>query len=100
MGTTLEKLMQDKKLLRKILEFHIVPDMAAKAKDLKDGEELKTALKGEKLIIDAASQKGKVVVKGEDSTAEVTKADITAAMSVVHIIDNVLVPAQPSVIAY
>lgn len=85
-------LLSDKKLLKSVFRFHLVPDVAAKAEDLKDGQRLVTDL-GKRLTVikgpDGVSLKtpGGVIVK-------VTEADVPAGKAVAHIISEVLIPDE------
>ena len=78
----------NKAALDNILAYHVVAG-AVHAKDLKDGEKIKT-LEGKNLI---------VRISGSDvfiNSAKVTTADVDASNGVVHIIDGVLLPAGPA----
>lgn len=75
--------------LASILEFHVVPDVAAKAANLTSGMELKTLL-GPNLTI--FLEGSTIIVGGGSNNATVTTPDIVAGKSIVHIIDSVLIP--------
>lgn len=81
--------------LKSILKYHIVPGVAAKAADLKNGQTVPTKLGGAPLSLDL-SGKG-VVVKGTESQANVITADVPAGASVVHVVDAVLVPSTADI---
>jgi len=79
---------QNKKKLDAILEYHVVAGVAAYAKDLHDGQMVKT-LEGQKLTVHISGGGG---VRINDSN--VIKADVGASNGVVHLIDTVLIPPE------
>ena len=76
---------EHKKKLDDVLTYHVVAG-TVRAEDLKDGEKLKT-LEGKELTVRLS---GKDVLI---NSAKVTTADVNASNGVVHIIDEVLIPA-------
>ena len=75
---------ENKEKLKAVLTYHVVPGKAM-AKDLKDGQAVKT-VNGEELS---------VKIDGSDVTvgnAKVAKADVAASNGVIHVIDSVLLP--------
>jgi uncharacterized surface protein with fasciclin (FAS1) repeats len=83
---TLEKLLQDKAQLKKILLFHVVSgqlNAAAlghqKTAKTVEGEALQIAVKGKHVSVNGA---------------HVTQADIAASNGVIHVIDQVLIPGH------
>jgi uncharacterized surface protein with fasciclin (FAS1) repeats len=79
---------ENKRQLDDVLTFHVVAG-AVHAKDLRDGEKLKT-LEGKELTVRLA---GSTVFI---NSAKVTTADVSASNGVIHIIDEVLLPAGPA----
>ena len=79
---------ENKAQLVDVLTYHVVAG-AVRAKDLKDGEKLKT-VEGKELTVRIS---GSTVFI---NSAKVTTADVTASNGVVHIIDGVLLPAGPA----
>lgn len=77
-----------------VLQFHIVPSGAVKSTQLKNGQEVKTALTGAApLKISIKGSEVEVMPSGQrDNSAEVVTADVMAGKSVVHVIDEVLIP--------
>merc|ERR1719331_3735481 len=82
---TLAAPLKDRKKLDAILEYHVVAGAAAYAKDLHDGEEIKT-LEGQDVEVHI-SRNG---VKINDSNVII--ADIGASNGVIHAVDTVLLP--------
>ena len=79
---------ENKAQLADVLTYHVVSG-AVFAKDLKDGERIKT-VEGKSLV---------VRLSGSDvfiNSAKVTTPDVNASNGVVHIIDSVLLPAGPA----
>lgn len=77
-----------------MLQFHIVPSAAVKSTQLKNGQEVKTALAGAApLKISVKGSKVEVMPTGQgDNAADVVAADVMAGKAVVHVIDEVLIP--------
>jgi uncharacterized surface protein with fasciclin (FAS1) repeats len=86
-------------LLRSILTYHVVPGVAAKARDLRNDQRLAT-LQGANVTVRlpgdtaAGATPSSVRVVGVASTATVVQADVPACRSVVHVIDTVLLPSR------
>jgi uncharacterized surface protein with fasciclin (FAS1) repeats len=76
--------------LAQILQLHVVPQRL-EAADLQDGQSL-TTLEGSSLQVSTA---GGVSVNG----ATVITADVQASNGVIHLIDEVILPPQPSIAA-
>jgi uncharacterized surface protein with fasciclin (FAS1) repeats len=77
-----------------VLQYHIIPSAALKAKQLRNGQQLTTALAGAApLVVDLEDGKVDIYAGGnEDHSADVKVADIEAGKAIVHIIDDVLIP--------
>jgi uncharacterized surface protein with fasciclin (FAS1) repeats len=80
-----------------ILQYHVVPGVAATSDMLMANMELPTLL-GEYLTVGLFPEA--VTIYGIDSSANVTMANIRAGMSVVHVIDGVLLPDLANITAY
>lgn len=79
-----EKVTSDKKLLIKVLTYHVIPGKVMST-DLKNGL-MPTTVEGEKL---------KVGIHGKDvrfNKSKVVMADVAASNGVIHAIDTVLIP--------
>ena len=84
----LKALLADKDALTKVLKHHVVEGKVSAADATKlDGKAAKT-LAGDEAAIKVVD--GKVTVGG----ATVTKADVAAGNSVVHVVDTVILPAK------
>ncbi len=77
---------ESKEQLTSILTYHVVPG-ALRAKDLKDGQTLKT-VNGETLTV---TKKGSMVMV---NGAHVSTADVISSNGVTHVIDTVITPAK------
>lgn len=99
-GLTAAQLLEpaNKKALVAVLQYHIVPGVAAQSKDLKNGQEVKTALAGAKpLSVKLDGKKVEILAdgnKGQRESADVKVADVVAGKAVIHVIDEVLIPAS------
>uniref|UniRef100_A0A383WE16 FAS1 domain-containing protein n=1 Tax=Tetradesmus obliquus TaxID=3088 RepID=A0A383WE16_TETOB len=101
-GLTAQQLLQPKnrQALTQLLQYHIVPSGALRAAQLQDGQQLTTALAGAApLKVDIEDEKVEIEVPdaGNDDDgddADVEQADITVGNSVIHIVDEVLIPAS------
>ncbi|GMH42160.1 hypothetical protein BSKO_10079 [Bryopsis sp. KO-2023] len=84
---------RSKDLVTKILQLHVVPGQVLKADALTGGQTLNTLLGGSETL--AVTADGGVLVSGpgNESAAKVVAADVEACGSVVHILENVLVPS-------
>lgn len=82
---------ENKAQLAKVLTCHVVNGKMT-ASDLKDGQEL-TTLDGTKLKVSISN--GKVMV----GDANITVKDVMASNGIVHMIDKVILPLKPEVIA-
>jgi len=80
----LNALLKDRKKLKGVLEYHMVPGTLA-GNDLKTGEI--TTVEGTPLVL-ATQQDGKVTVNG----AKILQADIEASNGVIHAINTVVLP--------
>eukprot|EP00882_Tetradesmus_deserticola_P001175 GHRQ01001271.1.p1 GENE.GHRQ01001271.1~~GHRQ01001271.1.p1 ORF type:complete len:191 (+),score=69.53 GHRQ01001271.1:135-707(+) len=101
-GLTAQQLLQpaNRQALKQLLQYHIVPSGALRAAQLRKGQQLTTALAGApplKVEIDD----GKVEIKassgrrGDDgSDADVKQANIMAGNAIIHVVDEVLIPAS------
>lgn len=85
---TLDAVLNDDALLKKVLLYHVVPGKVM-AKDVVklNGKAAKTALKGADVHITV--KEGKVMI----DKSNVVKTDIEASNGVIHVIDIVLVPS-------
>ena len=82
---------ENKAALTKILTYHVVPGKL-EASSLTDGKKLKT-VEGEELTV--KHQDGKVwIVDAKGGTSMVTIANVNQSNGVIHVVDNVLMPAS------
>lgn len=82
-------------LARLVLSYHWVPGVAATASSLTDGQTLPTRNEGQTITV--IKRAGDVLLDptGQNApNARVVRADIRAGKAIVHIIDQVLVPAN------
>jgi uncharacterized surface protein with fasciclin (FAS1) repeats len=82
-----------------LLQYHIVPGAAAKSTGLKNKQEIKTALAGANPLT-VKIEGNKVEIEGDGSkptdkdSADVVIADIAAGKAIIHVVDDVLIPAK------
>ena len=81
---------EEKTLLAKILQYHVVSGAAAST-DLSDGQTIAT-VQGENISI--SLEGGVFIGDATDDDAEVIAADVQASNGIVHIIDKVLLPQE------
>ncbi|MGF1582218.1 MAG: fasciclin domain-containing protein [Gemmataceae bacterium] len=81
----LKAILKNKKLLTKILTYHVVPGTVTAKQVVKLSEA--TTVQGEKISIEVKD--GKVVLNGNST---VVATDIEARNGVVHVIDTVILP--------
>merc|ERR1711957_705661 len=93
LNLTADDLIANKELLGTVLQYH-VHGAPAKSTDLTDGMVLTTLVPGKDLTVDLPD--GKVMIDGVGSKAQVITPDVMACKSVVHVIDNVLLPVEAS----
>lgn len=92
-GTNFSTLAADPKKLADVLTYHVSPDGALEASDLKNNQELATLLEGQDLTV--ALENGTVLIKTTSGQeAKVVKADLEGGNSVVHLVDQVLLPGE------
>ncbi|KAF6254952.1 fasciclin domain protein [Scenedesmus sp. NREL 46B-D3] len=101
-GLTAQQLLQpeNKEKLTQLLQYHIVPSGALRAAQLQRGQQLTTALAGA-APLEVGTDDGKVEIKapggrGDDdgNDADVEQADVAAGTVVIHVVDDVLIPAS------
>nr|8C18_A Chain A, Astaxanthin binding fasciclin family protein [Coelastrella astaxanthina] len=90
LNLTADAVLKNKDLLVKILSYHVIPSGAVYSKALKDNATVATALKDASVTV--RLYQGKVMFKGPVNKAQVTVADIKAGGSVIHVINDVLLP--------
>lgn len=82
-----------------LLQYHIVPGAAARSTGLKNNQEIKTALTGAKpLTVKIEGKKVEIEGDGDKPTdkdsVDVVIADIAAGKAIIHVVDDVLIPAK------
>ncbi|MCO4099192.1 MAG: hypothetical protein HEQ38_07260 [Gemmatimonas sp.] len=78
--------------LAPVLQLHVVGSRALSSQ-LTNGQQLPTLLTGANLTVALAA--GRVNITGPRNTVQVVTADIVAKNGVIHVVDNVLLPAAP-----
>lgn len=77
-----------------ILEYHIVPDQAVRSFSLLDGMDFGTLL-NEVLNLVVYVNNGEVEIRSVGSTATVIEPDVIIGRSIIHVIDEALLPVDP-----
>jgi uncharacterized surface protein with fasciclin (FAS1) repeats len=100
-GLSATELLQpkNKAALVALLQYHIVPGVAARSTGLKNNQEIKTALTGAKpLTVKIEGKKVEIEGDGDKPTdkdsVDVVIADIAAGKAIIHVVDDVLIPAK------
>jgi uncharacterized surface protein with fasciclin (FAS1) repeats len=75
-----------------VLSYHVIPAGAVLSSQLQDGQHVATAL-ADAAPLTVVLQDGSVAFQGAGSSATVVVPDIKAGMSVVHVVNDVLLPA-------
>jgi uncharacterized surface protein with fasciclin (FAS1) repeats len=93
LGITPQQLLQpaNKQTLVEVLSYHVIPSGAVYSSNLTDGQEVPTALAGADPLT-VSINNGTVTFEGAQNDANVTAADIRAGGSVIHVINDVLLP--------
>eukprot|EP00775_Hariotina_reticulata_P004170 gene4170-4418_t len=81
-----------KDTLVKVLSYHVIPSGAVASSALKNGQTVATALAGA-APLKVSITNGKVEFIGATNTAQVVAPDITAGKTIIHVINDVLLPA-------
>ena len=91
----MDQLLGNQDLVRLILSYHLIPGVAATASSLTNGQSLPTGDEGQNLTVIKSGSRVQFKPSASGApTATVTTADITAGQAIVHIIDQVLIPAN------
>eukprot|EP01023_Acetabularia_acetabulum_P041823 TRINITY_DN4096_c0_g2_i2.p1 TRINITY_DN4096_c0_g2~~TRINITY_DN4096_c0_g2_i2.p1 ORF type:complete len:180 (+),score=43.44 TRINITY_DN4096_c0_g2_i2:128-667(+) len=85
-----EELSNDKDSLSTVLEYHVVPTMLTTT-SLMQRTQLDTLGGG---CLNISMSENSFVVFGEESSANVVLADVIVGSSVIHVIDNILLPTM------
>lgn len=80
-------------VLLPILEYHMVPAVIPVA-EMVSSEELPTMFIGQNLALSFPEHGNVFIVSADDSIASITQGHILAEQSIVHVINEVLVPLQ------
>ncbi len=91
-NTTAQALLADTGTLQNILRYHVVAGRAVDSCDVSTSVRL-TTLQGGDVFVSVVLPPGTITVAGRGSSADVLRADIRACSSVIHIINNVLLPS-------
>lgn len=95
LGVTKAELLADKRLLTQVLTYHVVPGRAANAQ-LPRGKAVAT-VQGDVFKIEPAGS-GLVITDGRNRDAAITAVDLSASNGVIHVVDQVLLPADKTVV--
>nr|BBN91624.1 astaxanthin-binding pink protein of fasciclin family [Scenedesmus sp. Oki-4N] len=99
-GLTAHQLLEpaNRDALVQLLSYHVVPAGAVSSSQLTEGQVLQTLLEGATLKVDLDEDDGRREIEieataGDDDGADVVTADIVAGNSIIHVVDDVLIPA-------
>ena len=93
LGVTSEELLADKELLTMVLTYHVIPNITLKAADIPYGDSIETA-NGQAFSISDAN----VIMDASGDTSDIIKTDVLATNGVIHLIDEVLLPTDKSIV--
>lgn len=95
LGITADELLADTELLTAILTYHVIEGVVDSAAAIAaDGTDVAT-LQGATIAVSVVDG-GVVLTDQVDRTANVTAVDVAASNGIVHVIDNVILPAAPA----
>ena len=95
LGITKDALLADKDLLTSVLTYHVL-GATVKAADVPVGEAI-VPLGGSLFKIDSADN-GLTITDGRNRTANIIATDVMADNAVIHLIDNVILPADKTIV--
>jgi len=95
LGLTKEQLFADKALLTAVLTYHVVDGEVAAA-DIPLGQPI-TPLQGGYFKIDSTTA-GLQITDGRNRTSQITATDIEASNGIIHVVNNVLLPADKNIV--
>ena len=93
LDVTSEELLADKELLTMVLTYHVIPNMTVKAADIPYGDSIET-VNGQAFSISDAN----VIMDASGDTSKIIKTDVLATNGVIHLIDDVLLPTDKSIV--
>lgn len=93
LDVTSEELLADKELLTMVLTYHVIPNMTVKAADIPYGDSIET-VNGQTFSISDAN----VIMDASGDTSKIIKTDVLATNGVIHLIDDVLLPTDKSIV--
>ena len=96
LGLSKDQLLGDTALLTKVLTYHVIDSEVRKA-DVPLGQPIKP-LSGDTLKIEADDAGGLSVFDGRGRTANIIATDVPADNAVIHLIDNVILPADKNIV--
>lgn len=95
LNLTSDQLIANESLVRLVLSYHLIPGQALTAAQLSNGQTLQTGDQGETLTVVKSAGGVEFDPTGPGApNARVVQADIAAGKAVVHVIDQVLIPAN------
>ncbi|PWK11199.1 putative surface protein with fasciclin (FAS1) repeats [Psychrobacter immobilis] len=93
LDVTSEELLADKELLTMVLTYHVIPNMTVKAADIPYGDSIET-VNGQAFSISDAN----IIMDASGYTSKIIKTDVLATNGVIHLIDDVLLPTDKSIV--
>lgn len=93
LGVSADELLDNKQLLTQVLTYHVLPSAVVKAADIPYGDSIET-VNGQAFTISDAN----VIMDASQDTSDIIDTDILATNGVIHIIDDVLVPTDKSIV--
>ena len=76
-----------------VLTYHVIPNMTVKAADIPYGDSIET-VNGQAFSISDAN----IIMDASGDTSKIIKTDVLATNGVIHLIDDVLLPTDKSIV--
>lgn len=90
-----DQLLEDPELMEEILSYHVVPGATLMAKDLTHGLEMQTMLANHNLTVVLLKPKATLRLRTTlEQEAKIIKNNFSAGSAVVHVVSDVLLPAE------
>eukprot|EP01026_Neomeris_dumetosa_P033850 TRINITY_DN2710_c0_g1_i4.p1 TRINITY_DN2710_c0_g1~~TRINITY_DN2710_c0_g1_i4.p1 ORF type:complete len:817 (-),score=102.29 TRINITY_DN2710_c0_g1_i4:561-3011(-) len=94
-----DTLFDNELLLSEFLSYHILPDVLVESSDLQEEDFFRSNHLDKLLIVDVdQASNSSILIDNNGREARVIKSDIEACGSLIHIVDNVLVPSTSNLV--
>jgi uncharacterized surface protein with fasciclin (FAS1) repeats len=97
LGITKAELLANKALLTTVLNYHVLSPAVVKKADIPLGKAIQPLLAGAFFKIDAVDTE-LIITDGRNRSTKIVTADVLATNGVVHVIDQVMLPADKNIV--